>query len=42
MLSNLIELGIGLFKGVCSLDGCSQAPMEGFMVSRGKDQYIPL
>jgi len=29
------------FAGVCSLDGCSGAPMDGFMASRGMSNPVP-
>ncbi len=29
-----IKVGTALFTGLCSPDGCSEAPMDGFMASR--------
>ncbi len=29
------------FAGVCSLDGCSQAPMDGFIASREMSNPVP-
>ncbi len=29
-----LKVGTALFTGLCSPDGCSEAPMDGFMASR--------
>ena len=39
-LSGVVEIYIDLLKGVCSLDGYSQALMDEFMASRGNEQYL--